>query len=177
VVVGDGISIGGDEETGALPGHGMIVRLALAVRRVVAERHAEAAEETLHRRARRERRIAIEIHHLCAVDLDAHRNDGRLHLVHDIGEARHPLRVLSSLDRRELGKLDLHPGAGEHRSRREAGDGRQEHDAARVENASRLVDGGDLRRDDSPHLDRRHQWCHGERLDAYHRITGGWRHN
>jgi hypothetical protein len=32
----------------------------------------------------------------------------------------------------------LHSGAGQRRSRREAGDGRQEHQAARGENASRL---------------------------------------
>ena len=53
VIVGDGIAVGGDEEAGALAGDELMAATLAVVR------HAEPFEETLERRAGRERQIVI----------------------------------------------------------------------------------------------------------------------
>src|ERR1043166_6029469 len=130
VIVGDRVAVGRDEEARALAhgeggprgpartaGRGTIAML-------LAIRGAEAAEEALHRRARRERRVALEAHLArTAVDLDADRNDRGLHLLDNVGEADRPLHALRvSGARKELGLgLREERGRGEKDAGAEAG--------------------------------------------------------
>src|SRR4029079_17049196 len=114
VIVGHGVAIGRDEEAGALPGDiasgrrgdgaltartFLLLLTALAVRRLsalVAFRDTPAAEETVHRRALRERRV-LHAHAGTGIDLHANRNHRGLHPLHDVGEADRALRGLRLL--------------------------------------------------------------------------------
>src|SRR6266478_5030217 len=93
VVVGHGIAIGRDEETGTLTGHHAAATAAgsTAQARRQAIRSAEAAEEALHRRARLERRILLAVRAIVLGellgDIDLHRDHRRLYALDDVGKA------------------------------------------------------------------------------------------
>src|SRR6185437_3461660 len=89
VIVGDGKAVSGNEEAGALPGYRAMSARTTAQARGQAIRTAEAAEETLHRRTRLERRILIVIvlGRYLLVDVDLDRDDRRLHVLDDVGKA------------------------------------------------------------------------------------------
>src|SRR5262249_39005414 len=99
VVIGHGVAIGGDEETGA-PARREAGWPAARFVGGGTFRQAEATEETLDLRVRRGRQIALEAHHLGAASgLDADRHDGGLHLVDDIGKSHRALDTLGIGDR------------------------------------------------------------------------------
>src|SRR5664279_5206110 len=90
VIVGDRITVGGNEEAGALTGHAPMSARAAAQTRRQAIRSAEAAEEALHRGARLERRIIVFIGAIILgdllVDIDLYRNHRRLHALDNVGK-------------------------------------------------------------------------------------------
>src|SRR5206468_13116018 len=96
VVVGHGKAVRRDEEAGTLAGY----RPTAATRSATqagrqAIRTAEAAEEALHRRPRRERRVlvlagAVVLRTLVG-DIDLDRDHRRLHPLDDVGKPDRPL--------------------------------------------------------------------------------------
>ena len=115
---------------------------ALLVRQTIrhVHRHAESTEEPLHRRALAERRIAFERHRCGAgIHLDADRDDGRLHLLDDVGKADRPLRGLGiggAGERKVASAAEIRgrPTAASRRGR----DAGQERDPTRTEEAGLL---------------------------------------
>src|SRR6478735_2307634 len=91
VIVGDGITVSRNEEAGALTRH----RAAAATRSTAQARGqtirtAEAPEETLHRRARLERRIVVLVGAVVLgsllVDINLDRNHRRLHALDNVSK-------------------------------------------------------------------------------------------
>src|SRR6202022_1513068 len=107
VIVGHGITVSRNEEARTLTGHG-----APAQARGQSIRSGEAAEETLHRRARLARRVivlagAIVLAGDLLVDVDLDRNHRRLHALDDIGKAdrlRHLADFVVDLRMRRAGE-------------------------------------------------------------------------
>ena len=98
-------------------------------------RQPEPAEEALDRRAGLDARH-IRGHRLRPLmQFYAHRDDCRLHPLHEIGKAGRPLRGFGGLGGLGGGKAGNHStrpaGAGEQSGRTEAGDGRQQNETAR----------------------------------------------
>ena len=127
VIVGDGVAVGGDEETGTLA-RDELVAATLAV-----VGHAKPLEETLERRAGWERQFVIAEPGLGRpLHLDPHRDHRGFDLLHDVAEADGLLRKLLSL----LGQILRMRGTGEEislrrRVRREEGCGAETGDSRR----------------------------------------------
>src|SRR5262249_23309893 len=137
VVIGHGVAVGSDEEAGALACHEAVARRARFLGGG-SFRQAEATEETLDLRVRRERQIALEAHHLGAASgLDADRHDGGVHLVDDIGKTPRALGTLGLSDRgqswtrRPRGKV---PTTQQH-GHAKAGDASKQNETTRREDA------------------------------------------
>src|SRR5205823_8910601 len=95
VIVGYGKAVRRDEETGTLAGYWTTAARSTAQAGRQAIRTAEAAEEALHRRSRRERRVlvlvgAIVLRTLLG-DIDLDRALRRLHALDDVGKSDRPL--------------------------------------------------------------------------------------
>jgi hypothetical protein len=98
--------------------------------------HAEAAEELLDAG----RKVAAREAHgaRAAVDLDAHRDHRRLHLLDDVGEADRPLGGVGARAGRKGRQADLRRArAGEQHGGAEAGNAGEKHDPARGESPAR----------------------------------------
>ena len=145
VVVGYGIAVGRDEETGALSGDGPVAqttrlgvaRAALIVRKD-AVRHSETPKEAFQLGIRRDRRIAVKAHHPgTGIDLDADRNDRGLHLLDQIGEADRALKALgiSNVGERWPACHRQNPRTAEQRGHADGADAGEQNKTARGQDA------------------------------------------